>query len=620
MSTLVVPDVGLDLQGKQVLLIVPGGVNDDPDALVDMIHGPSVKTGKDQLVTELGGPVTSMYNQTKKVHWQGNYYGFGNEQNLQGSPIPDVNMNTRKLMYVYPVDGEGKPKPTDPDNGFRVFVMFDFVYWAEDPTNKLGCAAFTSSAPRVDTDVKVPLFRTPMQLLHNWPKRWQLILYTGILAFVMAVLCAAISHDWGKTGIIFVVSLIVGALVSFGSLVVTNMTFNSIKYCGFFDKPSCWTGLPDMAYENENDPAIYKWKSDAIRTFGGLPEVGASWGYQYRTRLLQYLIANGFCVVIPGFSNVKLSTLADPKALGALVPFKADCADWSWAPAFVDSAQPLNHWASQDNGCAGGWPGPDAAMLVALMSEMRDGKMFGLSADDGTNKSPHLNLNRLTIGGYSAGAQMTSRCINEFPVMKYTEKATGKDLPFPNIRAAFMLSGGTYQCYTGPNGWNNKSNPRCGQAPADCPIEPNMHPTPPSSEYAEIIGCCPANTIEARYSAGGTLSVLKHPPVVCAQTMNDSDADCSAHIVYTESLIAALKADPKVDPEKIIKGVKTVSTCWTSDKCNGRPIAPPRQVTITLDACSSHTWFPEMVVPVAQFLKDNTDDPLPPAAGFFAKK
>jgi hypothetical protein len=171
-SQLLVPNVGMELPGKQTLMVVPGGKTKLADAIVDETHGPAPSTGS-KLVTELGGPVTDMFGQTKDVHWQGNFYGYGSEKNLQGSPDPEYNMNTRKLLYAYPVDEAGKPKPLDPDKGFRVFVMFDFLFWAEDPANKLGCASVASSAAKVDPSVKVPFWKTPMQVLHNWRWSWR---------------------------------------------------------------------------------------------------------------------------------------------------------------------------------------------------------------------------------------------------------------------------------------------------------------------------------------------------------------------------------------------------------------------------------------------------------------
>ncbi len=603
-----VPPPDAPLPGKQGLLVVPGGESQLPGALVDKLHGPSPQTG-DRLVTQLGGPVTDMYEQTAAVHWQGNYYGYGSEQDLQGSPVPEYNMNTRKVLYAYAVDDQGRPKPRDADQGFRVFLMYDFLYWAEDPQNPYGCAAPASSAPHVDPAVRVPLWKTPMQLLHNWPRRRELPLIAAGVAVGFFLLGGALSHSWGKALLLGLVALLSAGLVAFGALLLTNVSFNAIQYCGFFDPPSCWTGLPlATRYEDAQDDSIYRWRSDRVRTFGGLPEIGASWGYQYRTRLLQYLLANGFCVVVPGFSNVKLSTVADPKALGALLPFKFDCQDWYWAPAFADRAEPAEHYASQNNGCAGGWPGPDAAMLVKLMEEMRKGSFFGLGSEKG---KPHLNLDRLVLGGYSAGSQFVSRCINEFPDLTY--EAAGQLVPFPPVRGAFLLSGGTYQCYTGPDSWSRKSNPQCARAPADCPIEPGK---PDSPAYAELIGCCPAGVIEARYQQGP--AVLKHPPVILCQTKNDSDADLSAHEVYAEALRAKLQA-AGADPAKVASGVQTVTTCWTAAKCNGRPLAPPRQAQITLDDCSSHTWFPELIVPVAQFLTDVTEAAQAPAKGYFAK-
>ena len=87
--------------------------------------------------------------------------------------------------------------------------------------------------------------------------------------------------------------------------------------------------------------------------------------------------------------------------------------------------------------------------------------------------------------------------------------------------------------------------------------------------------------------------------------------------MYTEALKGFLhKAGASKD--KIKDGVKIIQTCWTSDRCNGRPIAPPRQAQISLDKCSAHTWFPELIVPVATFLTEMTDSPKAPHDGFFS--
>lgn len=603
-----VPPPDSKMFGEQKLLVVDGGESKLPDAMVSQTYGPARDTDPNEPVSELGGPVTDMYTQVKDAAWEGNFYNQGTRENLQGGPVPETGMNTRKIMWAFPRDEDGKLKSTNGTKKFRVFILFDFLFWSEPAENPYGCFAISASAPHVEHSIKYPFFKQPMTVLYpGLLRRREYPWLIGIAAISLALLAFVCSRGDPRRALIAggaaLLATLTGTLIAW---VVTHIGFSSVKFCGFFDSPSCWTGLPeDTRYEDAQDASIYKWKSNAIRTFGGAPEIGASWGYQYRNRLLQYLLANNFAVIVPGFSNVKYATYKDPEKVGALLPFRFDCQDWYFPPGLVESTDPSENYMSQNNGCAGGWPGPDAAMLASLMHHIEEGDFFGLK-DTGYS----LDMTRVALAGYSAGAQFVSRCINEFPVMKYVNPSRPKELKnFPNIRAAFMISGGVYDCYTGAayRDWKG-SNPRCAEERKGCLIDPSGNMT--QETLAPLIGCCPDNTIETRYMPGGGLNVLDHPPVFLAQTENDSDADNTAHLVYASSLRNLLEKS-HVGAVKIQQGVRTTETCWTPERCNGRPIAPPRQASVSLDKCSAHTWFPELIVPVAEFLCSMTqgDEP-----------
>lgn len=636
MSKLQVPTPDYELQGAQFLLRVPGAPAPAGTAsasyLSDPINGPlpSVPPAANasKMVESLGGPLSAVFTETAAVGWQGNFFGYGSVEDLQGSLDPRTNMNSRKVLYSYRRKSDGSPDP--PPGGFRVFLMFDFLFWADDPDNPLGFFGLTSSAPHVDKKAaQWPWFTSATSKIHNWPKRWVLAVVVATAAALLGLLVAVASRSPARGAVVVALTLLAGLVAYYSQVLLAAKYFNTLDYCAFFDKPSCWTGLPDLPYEDPTNTEKYLWKSDLIRTFGGLPEIGASWGYQYRARLLQYLVANGFAVVAPGFSNVRADTRNNPENLGALLPFKSDCQDWYWAEATVgdNSARAADNFAAQDNGCAGGWPGPDAAMLAALFREMHLGNLFGLGPYGSSDNC--LNLSKLTLGGYSAGAQMVSRCMQEFqnPAWKYfgPKKDPHKlpkdepDMNFPAIRAAMLLSGGSYFCYHGPGAWDadpkNLFSKNCGAMKcASCP--PIMEGKTPQ-ELRPLIGCCPVGKTEAFMEGTDNKAKLKHPPVILCQTYNDSDADCNASLTYAQALATQLKEAGSNDAQ-IDAGVQLVRTCWDSSKCNDRPMAVPRDAAISLSDCSSHTWFPEMIVPVTQFLLANTDAPEAPPDGFFS--
>lgn len=628
MSQLRTPPLDLPLQGKYFILDAPGyGPPAQADLYnIDATHGPRntspkamVSDGVAAPASALGGPVTSAYAQTQKRHWQTNFFGYGDDANGQGSPVPDTNMNTRKVLYAYRTKGDGTPDP--PQDGFKVFLMFDFIFWAEDPNNDFGWLGLSSSAPEVDVKAtKWPPFTTALVTkTGKWPKFWLWCTCVGLLTVGLAALTYATTKSLGRSLVLAIIVALNGLAGYFVTILDVNAAFNKIKWCATLDKPSCWTGNEDQAYENAEDRSIYTWKEDR-RTFGGLPEIGACWGYQYRNRLLQYLVYNGFCVILPGFANVNQIARADYKEIGAFLPFKEECQDWYWPEGYVDYGDPAANVYSQNNSCAGGWPGPDAAFLATLLDEMYDGSHFGLGKANSGDK-PCLNLQKLTLGGYSAGAQMCSRCMQEFPVM-----VSPKKRQFPPIKAVMMLSGGSYFCYTGPNAYGDTPAPApstpfstlCGKQDdvrekdgaenLQCAACPPIFEGKTQAEIQRLIGCCPQGRLEARYE--NSPEVSKHPPVILAQTYNDSDADNNASAAYYLALRSALRQQlgTSAATSKVIEaGVQIVRTCWSGDKCSGKKLAAPRNANITGDECSPHTWFPEMIVPVAKFLSVMAD-------------
>jgi len=194
--------------------------------------------------------------------------------------------------------------------------------------------------------------------------------------------------------------------------------------------------------------------------------------------------------------------------------------------------------------------------------------------------------------------------------------------PFPPIRAVMMLSGGSYFCYTGPDAYGNAPAPAptpafssiCGNQTyvgeavgavnLQCSTCPPIFAGKTQDEIQGLIGCCPEGRIEARYE--NSEAVKQHPPVILCQTYNDSDADNNASAAYFMALRSHLRRQ-SVSPELIDAGVKIVRTCWSGDKCSGKKLAAPRNANISATECSPHTWFPEMILPVTEFLVAITD-------------
>merc|ERR1711982_101962 len=105
---------------------------------------------------------------------------------------------------------------------------------------------------------------------------------------------------------------------------------------------------------------------------------------------------------------------------------------------------------------------------------------------------------------------MVSRSINNFPTMRTTVSKQ----PFPKIKAAIMIAGGSYFCYSY---WDT---PPANFLPCTDP---------------DKAGCCPHNQTEASFD-NGLISWEEHPPVLLLQTEHDDFADPQASKFYYDTM------------------------------------------------------------------------------------
>ena len=137
-----------------------------------------------------------------------------------------------------------------------------------------------------------------------------------------------------------------------------------------------------------------------------------------------------------------------------------------------------------------------------------------------TNKS--IDLSKMVLLGYSAGSQMVSLAIDQFPSLKYDNNNKN----FPTILAGVMIAGGSQYCYAyNTDIHDTKSLPVPFK---NCPD--------PVCRF-----CCPENITEKRFltkAVGGSGdSYSKHPPMLLCQTINDKYADTHAAFNYYETMI-----------------------------------------------------------------------------------
>lgn len=138
------------------------------------------------------------------------------------------------------------------------------------------------------------------------------------------------------------------------------------------------------------------------------------------------------------------------------------------------------------------------------------------------NKSRKINYNKVGLMGYSAGAQIVSRCINEFPFMK-----TYTNTPFPAINVAVMIGGSSYYCYQYCDGTSTTKD-TCKNQPEDIYGDCN-------NSTNKWTGCCPMTLTEYNYD-NNILPWKNHPPVILAQTKCDQFADPNGSVYYYKNL------------------------------------------------------------------------------------
>ena len=147
---------------------------------------------------------------------------------------------------------------------------------------------------------------------------------------------------------------------------------------------------------------------------------------------------------------------------------------------------------------------PDLDFLKHLFDIIYDSKLYDLLKFD-------FDYSKMSVFGYSVGAQAVSRYINNFPLSR-----TKNNHKFPDIISAVMLAGGSYECYNDAL-YNTKMFSSC------------------TKEKQNKNGCCPENFTEKNYM-DSTLSWKNHPPVICVQQLNDFYADPKASVYYIAEL------------------------------------------------------------------------------------
>lgn len=249
-----------------------------------------------------------------------------------------------------------------------------------------------------------------------------------------------------------------------------------------------------------------------------------SYGYYVRAQLLKAVIHKGYAVVIVNPWPVKEMGRWD---------------DWAFCPT-----------GSTAESCGTLWPGEsdrERNFLKNFFSSLRDGKFKTGPSTDVTMKNK-IDLNNIFIMGYSSGAQMVSRVINEFaePQNSYwlptTDRQSASFADAKNllkIKGAIMLSGGSYYTYSGlsdttPSTSSNNSCLPCtyGDNLACDPFKNYLYPL---GKVFGSGGCSSAKTLEDNYMPGTNNDnpiAKNHPPVLLAQSNYDNNADRNASIFY----------------------------------------------------------------------------------------
>ena len=258
-------------------------------------------------------------------------------------------------------------------------------------------------------------------------------------------------------------------------------------------------------------------------------------------------------------------------AAGYAVVLTTMIADDSYIYQETCSA-PLQEQNKLYNLCWNKGVNPDAFYLQKIFSLINTNALFTKNKDVESVKllSPDPTLGKLhedvatfnhqvKLGsqcgliGYSVGAQMVSRAINEFGNPNSILKNA------PQIAVACMVSGGSLHCYEYCNGDDTTAR---GYEKKLCITQPKSWGP---CWNKQSLGCCPAGLTEPRYDQQTT---EEHPPVILVQTDFDYYADPRASENYYNALVKK-----NVDTQ-IVSGL-----------------------------CGNHNLFPSAILPVLSFFK-----------------
>lgn len=225
------------------------------------------------------------------------------------------------------------------------------------------------------------------------------------------------------------------------------------------------------------------------------------------------------------------------------------------------------------NLCWNNGKNPDASYLARIFNDnknslFKDNKYEFIPSDPTLGgsalgaKTFHTKMPQLGkecgLIGYSVGAQMVSRCINEF------QKPGGVLKGAPEVAVACMVSGGSLHCYEYCNGDSATAR---GYQKTLCNKQPDSWGP---CWNKESLGCCPEGLTEPRYDDPTSKEI--HPPVILVQTDFDYYADPRASENYYRAMVDKLKVDG--DRAKIIHGL-----------------------------CGNHNLFPSAILPVLTFFQ-----------------
>lgn len=159
----------------------------------------------------------------------------------------------------------------------------------------------------------------------------------------------------------------------------------------------------------------------------------------------------------------------------------------------------------------------DADALRRLFDRIRTNSSALWAAEWGRlgRGKQRLDYGRCAVAGYSVGAATAARLCDEFPRLRTLSGA-----PFPKIRAAVLLAGGSFFCYDYPGGEHD--------GPKKVPAA--FYPC-----GAPDIGCCPTHCANINF-AGGRPPWGQYPPTLLLQSEQDVYASWEA----TSKLFALL--------------------------------------------------------------------------------